>query len=223
MAVTALDAVAARVPFVLGEVTVEPLGARGWLVRAPGDGPVRGLPADPDVVREAVRFDAQGRYRPLSGARGLPGGWTIRCEDDGELLRVLETIYPLAVTHQEQYAKGTLRVVGLDEVLARQSGRYELARALPPEGRRRAAEVVCKACVRVPVWQGGSPEPLAIPCPEPCSVLVAFCREAVLWERAQAPPGEDDPTTAFADFEAEGNALRNAYLRRSLEGGKEGG
>ncbi len=209
-----LEAMAARRPFRLGEVEAEPDGAGGWVVRGPeGDEP-REVEPEEGAVRAAVRFDERGRYRPLSGARGMPRGWFVRCRNREELERVIETIYPLALVHIRQLAEGSLRVVGLDAVLRRQSGRYEVAAELSEEGRELATAVVCGACVRVPVWTGKQlTEPSGIPCPEPCSVLVSFCREAAIWEREGAVPGEDDPSVPFADFEAEGNPLRNAYLR----------
>jgi len=214
MGVEVLDAIAARRPFRLGELRAEPEGDRGWVVRGPDNGEPREVPAEASAIRALVRFDARGRYRPLSGARGLPGGWFVRCRDAAELEGVLETVYPLALVHLRQHAEGSLRVVGLDAALARQSGRYAVAAELSPEGRRRATSVVCSACVRVPLWAGARPaEPGAIPCPEPCSVLISFCREAALWERERPAPATDDPAAPFADFEVEGNPLRNAYLR----------
>lgn len=214
MAISVLEALARRLPFRLGEVEVRPEGEKGWVVAGPPRDEWREVPATEAAVRTVVRFDDRGRYRPLSGARGMPGGWRVRCADTTVLERVLDALYPLALVHLREHEAGTLRLVALDEVLARQSGRYEVARQLSPEGRALAVSTVCGQCVRFPAWAGqAAPEGTNIPCPEPCSVLVSFCREAALWEAEQVTPGDDDPTVAFADFEAEGNALRNAYLR----------
>ncbi len=123
-------------------------------------------------------------------------------------------MYPLAVHHIEMAAAGELRTVGLEAVLERQSGRYETAHWLSEEGRERAVRTVCEACVREPAWSRSvSLTPGSIPCPEPCSVLVSFCREAALWERDRPDACEPDPGVGFADFERAGNALREAFLR----------
>jgi hypothetical protein len=72
---------------------------------------------------------------------------------------------------------------------------------------------VCGECVRRPVWDGATCGPDEIPCPEPCSVLVAFCREAVLWQQERPAPTEPDPTIPWAAFEEPGNELRERYLQ----------
>ena len=117
--------------------------------------------------------------------------------------------------HQEQAARGTLRVVGFDEMVARQRGRYRVAGELDEEGRERARGALCGGCVRTPVWAGGTPGEGAIPCPEPCSVMVALCREAALWQRQAPQPSSPDPTVPFADFSTPGNEVREAYLART--------
>lgn len=161
-----------------------------------------------------TRSDGLGRYRPLTGARTLPRGWRVEFGDGASVEAVIETVYPLAVVHQRQWVAGTLRVVSLDEVLRRQSGRYESTAALSAAGRRLAIETVCGICVRRPVWDGAVPAAGEIPCPEPCSVLVAFCREAALWEADPPPAQPADPAVPFAAFDEPGNELRERYLSR---------
>jgi hypothetical protein len=193
-----------------GELTIVRDGGR-TVLRGPGL-PRETLPADEDALRRHTRVDATGRYRPLSGARTLPAGWEVETGPSLPLDVAVETVYPLALTHMRQFAGGDLRVVSLDEVLARQTGRYAEARRLPEEGRALAAGLLCGQCVRVPVWSGQACASEEIPCPEPCSVLVSLCREAALWE--DEPPGAATPdlTVSFAAFETPGNELREAYL-----------
>jgi hypothetical protein len=108
-------------------------------------------------------------------------------------------------------------VAGLDEALARQSGRYAAARELSAAGREAATRALCKRCVKAPVWHGATASPDTIPCPEPCSVLVSLCREAALWERATPEATGVDPSVAFADFEQPGNEVRESYLAMRRE------
>ena len=130
---------------------------------------------------------------------------------------VIEAVYPLATVHQRQHAEGTLKVVPLDVVLERQSGRYEDSAALSARGRKLAVEILCGVCVRKPVWNAASCAASDIPCPEPCSVMVALCREAALWERERPKPAPAEPAVAVAAFEQPGNELRERFLSAMIE------
>jgi hypothetical protein len=198
------------IPAWLGELTILGDGDSATL-RGPGD-LRQALAPDEDILRRHVRVDAAGRYRPLSGARTLPPGWQVQTGPGLPLERAIEAVYPLALTHMRLHAAGDLRVVTLDEVLSRQSGRYEASARLAPERRALASRLLCSQCVRIPVWDGASCPTAGIPCPEPCSVLVSLCREAALWEDESPAPSPVDPGVAFAAFEEPGNELREAYL-----------
>ncbi len=166
-----------------------------------------------EALREHIRLDERGRYRPLSGARTMPGNWRLSLPEN-LLEAAIDVIYPQALLHQEQAARGTLRIVGFDAIVARQRGRYRVAGELGEAGRERAREVLCGHCVRIPVWAGGTAEERDIPCPEPCSVMVALAREAALWREDPPPAASPDSTVPFADFSTPGNEVREAYLAR---------
>ena len=203
-------------PFALGQLTLRLEETGLAVIAGPGTGDDEVL-ATPDALRERVRHDERGRYRPLSGAKSMPGGWFARVVPNA-LPGALEALYPLALEHIAAAERGELRIVPLDQVLERQAGRYRAAAQLDVEGRDVASEVLCRGCVRVPVWRGVSASAtadsavLSIPCPEPCSVLVSLCREAALWQ--QSPPASTaaSPDIAFAAFETPGNEVREAYL-----------
>lgn len=173
--------------------------------------PLTDVPWPGDALRELVRFDDRGRYRPLSGAKTLPSGWQLRCAPC-DVDTVIETVYPLATVHRRQWERGVLRVVGLDEILERQSGRYAISATLDDDGRELARRVLCGDCVRAPAWAGESPDADAIPCPEPCSVFISLCREAALWQQDAPPRSPVDASAPYAAFEHPGNAIREAYL-----------
>ncbi len=174
-----------------------------------------------EALREHVRFDDCGRYRPLSGASTMPGNWRISLPT--KLTEAaIETVYPQAVLHQEQAGQGTLRVVPFEEVVTRQRGRYRVAGELDAEGRERTLAVLCGRCERTPAWAGAAASQEAIPCPEPCSVMVALCREAALWQREPPTPIGADATVPFADFAAPGNEIREAYLAGTPAGAAHG-
>jgi hypothetical protein len=252
----------------IGELVVD--RASGVVAVPNSAGRLTEVESNAAALRERIRFDGGGRYRPLSGARTLPRGWFVRMQrpaptavpvvrtgpgvamrgerysvtavrayleskealgiqnvvrapqppsrEPEQLLtedEVVETVYPLATVHRAQYADGTLRVVTLDDVIGRQQGRYRSAAELDGPGRERARTVVCGACVRRPVWAGEVSREADIPCPEPCSVLLAFVREAAEWQRERPAQLPADPAVPFAAFDKPGNELREAWLRLS--------
>ena len=186
----------------------------------PGPGEGVEFEVEPSVpaLREWVRKDDSGRYRPLSGAKTLRTRWRIVCRDAPagtlNLGEAMDIVYPQALDHITQYVEGTLRTVSLDNVLERQTGRYATARDLSQPGRRVAREVLCGRCVRNPVWAEGALTIAegAIPCPEPCSVMVALCREAAHWQAAPPEPSLVDATVGWAAFDVPGNEVRETYL-----------
>ena len=188
---------------------------KGTSIGVPGE-PMRVLESSPEELAEFVRTDDFGRYRPLSGANTLPTGWKVALSEQLPLDLALEIVYPLALAHQRQLAQGVLRVVPLEDVLARQSGRYEDVGNLSFDGRARVVETVCGSCVRCPVWDSAPCAPNDIPCAEPCSVFVAFCREAVLWEAEPPQSAPPDPAVPWAAFEEPGNELRERYLSEMI-------
>jgi sirohydrochlorin cobaltochelatase len=183
--------------------------------------------------RTGLRFDANGRYRPLPSAVGLQAGWQARDRLE-RLPYYIDAVYPLATTHIQQQRDGELRVVSLDEVFARQSGRYRIAAELDPAGREAAVTALCSRCVKTPMWteppvrDAALPKPNAqrptpsgqwpIPCPEPCSVMLSLCREAALWQREPPAPAPGDDAVPFAAFDRPGNAIREDYLRTRYAG-----
>ncbi|MDE2669859.1 MAG: DR2241 family protein [Chloroflexota bacterium] len=217
----AREAIAARRDFTLGEVAVAFRDGRVELSGPRSGADAHELTSTAEALREHVRFDEHGRYRPLSGARTLPGNWRVSLSET-LAEAAIDAIYPQALLHQQQASQGTLRVTTLDEVVARQRGRYRIAGELDAEGQERARDALCGRCVRAPVWAGEAEPEEEIPCPEPCSVMIALCREAALWQREPPQPSSPDPEVAFADFQTEGNEVREAYLARTPAGATRG-
>ena len=210
----ACEAIAAGRAFAFGEIDVAFGEGRVTLTGPrPGAAP-HALEATVEALRLHARLDDRGRYRPLSGARTMPGGWRV-----GLPARLagaaLDAVYPLAALHQAQAAAGTLRVVPFAETVARQRGRDRAAGELDAAGRDRARETLCGGCVRTPVWAGEPAGADAIPCPETCGLLLALCREAVRWQAEPPSPAPPDADVPYAAFGAPGNEVREAYLARA--------
>ena len=80
------DAISRRCTFVFGELTLGPNGT-GWTIRGPVTGArPRVIDASPAGLRQWSRFDASGRYRPLTGARSLAADWSAESPDDAALV-----------------------------------------------------------------------------------------------------------------------------------------
>lgn len=199
----------------LGELTIEQHD-RGFTLRGPeGRGEAVSVVCEPTELSDRIRTDDLGRYRPLSGARTMRCGWETDCANRKQLDSALDAIYPLARTHKAQWRAGTLRVVSLDELLKRQSGRYAAATSLSDAGRKLATLALCGDCVRTPVWNQEIPPKDGIPCPEACSVLVALCREAAIWESDRPTPSDINDGIGYAEFYRPGNGTRETILHNT--------
>ncbi len=176
---------------------------------------------DASELREHVRFDDNGGYRPFSGLRNMPTNWHARFPTLEAFASALDAIYPLGQCHVSQHEAGDLKLTSLDELFQRQEGRYAVSANLSARGRALARQALCGVCVRVPLWAGeGTIADGAIPCPEPCSVMLSLCREAALWERERPAAASPDASLPFAAFDQPGNPLREAFLR-ALEPSRE--
>lgn len=202
-----------REPYTLGQLHIEFDGGTPVVHGPAGSRDEQAVEAREDALREWVREDASGRYRPLPTARTMRPGWYMRCADGFSLGDALGVVYPLAERHQRQLAEGSLRIVSLQEVFDRQSGRYRTAGKLPGAAREVAQRVLCAACVKVPAWHGETGDEQDIPCPEPCSLMLSLCREAAIWEEARPAPAPVETAIPWAAFDEPGNEIREAYLR----------
>lgn len=158
---------------------------------------------DSSAVRELVRFDERGRYRPLKSAPTLRNGWVVAALDPADLVRAVELFYPVSVHNWYRERRGNLDVTHWRAAAARQSGIYEVVSTLPDEAVPWLASACCvdEACLKRRAWDLDGDTPLdvprgdgAFPCREPCSLAIAVAREVTLDEEAEGDPGESvDP------------------------------
>lgn len=129
---------------------------------------------DVPAVRNHLRYDDGGRYRPLSGARTLPTGWIAQAQSREELARMIETVYPASIYNWHRECDGRLDVTTYDAAVARLTGRFARLDSVSSAGKRRSIEACCDNCVRRPTWTTGEAKDTddAIPCREPCSFLL---------------------------------------------------
>ncbi|MFC7073801.1 CbiX/SirB N-terminal domain-containing protein [Halovenus rubra] len=174
-----------------------------------------------DTLRERVRYADDGRYRPFPGERTLPRGWRLSASTPGELLKGLATVYPVAIEHWYGHAHGDLDADDWQSVADRQTGIYASVADLDPSEVERVAESVCGECSRCPTWTAAEtesetavPEDGELPCPVPCSFLVAAARECHQADEKSVgnQPVDADPTeVARGDLTDPANRYRVRY------------
>jgi hypothetical protein len=208
--------------------------------------------ADPYDARRIAQTTADGEHRPLKTAPDLARGWRIGGMDGAGLWTALGYLYPAAAVHWHAARTGTLRVTHWAETAARQSGMYRAVRLLPAEVIQDAVRACCgdSVCLRRVAWGADAETPLGlpaaeppegaeVPCPEACSMFVAFARQVTVLERSprQEVPvlgvlGRDElvqvrevvaaaaagtlGATRAGEFEAATNSRRVRYLALRL-------
>ena len=144
-------------------------------------------------IRELVRLDEAGEFRPLRAAPNLRRGWRYRAADEAALRDALDYIYPAEVANAELWRAGSLASTSWAETAARQTGRFRVVRELGPDGLRELVATVCdRHCLKRRLWspaeQTVAEETGVIPllCPEACNYLVGLARE-----KLKGPEAED--------------------------------
>ena len=152
--------------------------------------------ADLPALREIVKADATGNFRPLRGAPTLRPGWRLGPLMPGELLAALNVLYPVALAFWAAQKAGTLAVTGFPETARRQTGMYRIVQIATASQLERAVAEVCeKGCLRCRLWQSGpasshrplgaKADELPLLCPEACNYFVAQLREQIVREREE--------------------------------------
>ena len=156
-----------------------------WEVRHLQDqdavGQLRGV-ATLDELEEVVRWDGQGKYRPLRSEGNLVSGWQYHANNIREFREAMEVIYPGLWGNAEALGDGRLKFQIWEDALAKQTERVRNKLALAGDLHRRVIEENCKRrCLKTVFWAGERPadESKAVPmlCTGPCGMFWS-CLEA---------------------------------------------
>lgn len=176
-------------PWQIGEVLITP----GYHLRHCADEslPAESLSLLPDyaAIREWIKLDADGNFRPVRGARGLRRGWRSGPWSVSELSLILQWIYPIAVAAWSQREQGRLVATTFAETAARQTGMYRITQIIKPEQLSETTARTCeKLCLRQRLWEkpdlvvAAAPNEIPLLCPEVCNFYVGQARATIKGE-----------------------------------------
>lgn len=137
----------------------------------------------PEGLREQVRRDDAGNFRPVRTFRNLPRGWRA-VVDESELRRALHDIYPAVVEETRAHTCHDLRSTPWPTTARRQTGIYAKVQRASPAQVEKVAAKMCSGCLRTRLWAGETLSmtfldgvPGGIPCAEACTYLIAAVRD----------------------------------------------
>ncbi len=147
-------------------------------------------------LRRMARVTASGAFRPNKGAPGLRRGWIHTARSISELGAALDALYPGAVPDWYAGQLPVPPITHFKEFTARQTGLYRITQILPATLAARTVQACCgdRFCLRRRLWttEGLAPdaesEKSALPCLEPCSLLLDLARRAMKLEQEEKQP-----------------------------------
>ena len=139
---------------------------------------LRGV-ANLDELEEVVRWDGQGKYRPLRSEGNLVSGWQYHANSVREFREAMEVIYPGLWGNAEAWRDGRLKFQTWDEALAKQTDRVRNKVALAGDLPRRVIDGNCKKrCLKNVLWAGEKPvdreAKMPMLCTGPCGMFWSF-------------------------------------------------
>ncbi|MBI3879506.1 MAG: hypothetical protein HY301_05515 [Verrucomicrobia bacterium] len=157
-----------------------------------------------EEVRAVAQFTAEGEFRPLKSAPTLVAGWRCVVNSPTELEDALNRLYPGAIADWFAARTEPPPVTSYREFTGRQSGMYRVTTMLDDAQTAGVIRVCCdaRACLKRRRWtvDGLGPDApetkSAIPCLEPCAVLLDAARrtaKAMNDARAMSEASAPDP------------------------------
>ncbi len=200
----ALDAFAAQIgdEFVLAQVLIRRMGT-GFELRHVADRESTSLPILNDL-KQVAHFTDAGAFRPLKSAPNLKRGWRAEVRDAEELGLALNYLYPGALADWFALRKGAAKPTTYREFTARQTGMYRITAMLSDDTAAQATRACCdrKFCLKQRLWTApalgtdDTKDKSAIPCFEPCALMLEFARKVMRMEQEDIKKSETETTIA---------------------------
>ncbi|HEV3271179.1 MAG TPA: CbiX/SirB N-terminal domain-containing protein [Candidatus Methylacidiphilales bacterium] len=134
-------------------------------------------------LRELIRLDDSGHFRPLRAAPNLRRGWIYHAADSAEAQAALDYLYPSAVANWALWLRQKLSVTPWTETAERQTGRFRIVREIDEAATGELVEHVCRpGCLKQRLWPPAAqpvetpPHEIPLLCPEACNFLVSKAR-----------------------------------------------
>jgi hypothetical protein len=152
---------------------------KGWEVRHIQDqeavGELRSV-TNLNELEEVVRWDEQGKYRPLRSEGNLVSGWQYDAKNVSEFREAMEVIYPGLWGNAEAWRDGRLKFQTWDVALAKQTERVRNKVSQTGDMPRRVIEENCKKrCLKTILWAGEKPvdsdAKMPMLCTGPCGMF----------------------------------------------------
>ena len=145
-------------------------------------------------LRQIAGTNASGQFRPLKSQPDLPSGWRVLCQGADELGRALDHLYPGSIA--DWYAVQIAPVAPTTDFRAftgQQTGMYRITQMLIYGQAAFVIRAGChvRNCLKRRIWsvEGLAPDTAesksAIPCLEPCAVLLEFARKSMRIEQEE--------------------------------------
>jgi len=127
-------------------------------------------------LEEVVRWDEQGKYRPLRSEGNLVSGWQYDAKSVSEFREAMEVIYPGLWGNAEAWRDERLKFQTWDEALAKQTERVRQKITKAGDLPQRVIEENCKKrCLKTVLWAGEKPEDrvakMPMICTGPCGMF----------------------------------------------------
>jgi sirohydrochlorin cobaltochelatase len=171
-------------PWKIGEVIIRPgfdLLHRDDLASDPAS--LRRVESMADL-RELIRLDREGNFRPLRASPSLRRGWIHHAPDLRSLHLALDYIYPAALANWMLRRQQRLPITPWNETAERQTGRFRIVREIDGTVFYELVSRHCQAgCLKQRLWPPSlesirtDANEIPLLCPEACNFLVGKARE----------------------------------------------
>jgi sirohydrochlorin cobaltochelatase len=135
-------------------------------------------------LREWIRLDEAGKFRPLRAAPTLRRGWIYQAANLKELHAALDYLYPSELANWLLWKAGQLPITPWPETAQRQTGRFRIVRELDEPAVKQLVRDYCQpGCQKKRLWSPAGEEiktssgQLPLLCPEACNFLIGKARE----------------------------------------------
>jgi hypothetical protein len=134
-------------------------------------------------LREVIRLDQEGNFRPLRAAPNLRRGWTYHVPNLASLQLALDYLYPAALANWMLWRHGQFPVTPWKETAERQTGRFHIVSKIDETALHDLVASRCQSgCLKQRFWppvsQSAHADANEIPllCPEACNFFVGKAR-----------------------------------------------